>query len=181
MKTLYFATGNEKKMEVAKKYLGQYFNLQQADIDVDEVQSDDQEYVAIKKVRSAFEILQKPVIVEDVGYYINKYHNFPGVMTKYVINGLGIDGIKQIINENDEGYFLGIFAYKDVEREFTVVEKIHGHFTYSYLDTCENKKYPFGKMFVPDGENQVRDKLLLMEQTKNDCLFDKLKEKILSM
>ena len=37
-------------MEVAKKYLGQYFDLQQADIDVDEVQSGDQEYVAIKKL-----------------------------------------------------------------------------------------------------------------------------------
>lgn len=37
MKTLYFATGNYKKMAVAKRYLEQYFDLQQADIDINEV------------------------------------------------------------------------------------------------------------------------------------------------
>lgn len=101
-------------------------------------------------------------------------------MTKHVVSGLGIDGLKQIIKENDGGYFLGIFAYKDAEREFVVTEKIHGHFTYSYLDTCENKKYPFGKMLVPDGYDQVRDELLKTEQLDDSNLFNELREKILS-
>lgn len=183
MKTLYFATGNESKIALARDYLGKYFDLQQADIDIDEIQSDNQEYVALKKVRSAFEILKKPVMVEDVGYYADKYNNFPGVMTKYVINGIGVEGIKQIIKENDRGYFLGIFAYKDFEREFTVIEKICGHFTYSYINTCEDKRNPFGKMIITDGYDKTMAELL--KEPENDKLrndwFERLKNKIIQI
>lgn len=129
-KTVYFTTGNLHKFEVAKMFFGTALNIEQIDLDIDEVQSDDQDYVAKLKTQKAFDILQKPVFTEDVGYYVDKYSKFPGVMTKYVVSGLGIDGIKQIVNENDTGYFLGIFAYKDRDREFLVSGKIHGHFTY---------------------------------------------------
>jgi inosine/xanthosine triphosphate pyrophosphatase family protein len=62
--SLTFITGNPKKAEYLAKYLG--FPIDHEKIELDEIQSIDLREIVEHKVRQAYEISQKPVLVEDV-------------------------------------------------------------------------------------------------------------------
>lgn len=82
MDELYFVTGNKGKVEEAMSILG--LPIQIADIDLDEVQSLDPEYVIRKKVEAAYSVLRKPVFVDDVSLHVEAWEGFPGPLVKHV-------------------------------------------------------------------------------------------------
>ena len=93
MKKLLIATGNKGKVQELEDILK--IPLEIADIDIDEFQSMDLEYVSKKKTEEAFKILKKPVITDDVGVFIEVWNNFPGPFVKYANQILGL---KKILN-----------------------------------------------------------------------------------
>ena len=60
------------------------FNIIGKKLDIPEIQTLNQKEVAIDKARKAYEILKQPLIVDDSGFFVNKYNNFPGVLTKFI-------------------------------------------------------------------------------------------------
>ena len=84
---LLVATGNKGKVQELEDILK--IPLEIADIDIDEVQSMDLEYVSRKKTEEAYRILKRPVITDDVGVFIEAWNNFPGPFVKYVHEILG--------------------------------------------------------------------------------------------
>lgn len=182
MTRLHFLTTNKGKFERASKFLQPEFELQNLDIEVDEPQHEDQQYVAMKKTEQAFDIVKKPVFTQDSGYYISKYNNFPGVITKNVVFGLGKDGIAKIIDENDEGYFQTTFAYKDSKNSFTLTAKIDGKFSLKNLYGEFSAYRTFGNIFIPNGSDKFFAECHF--ESDDDILkphYEKLKDKILSM
>lgn len=151
MKKLYFATGNAVKITRAKTHLANLYEVETIDLDTVEPQTLDQEYVAKFKVQEAFKQLKQPVFAEDVGVYIEKYNSFPGVITKFVLQGIGLDGIKKLINEGEPAYYKMILAYTDGKNEFTVSSTMKGRLTIDKMSANYNKKVPFKSMFIPDG------------------------------
>lgn len=173
MKKLYFATGNSVKIARAKTHLINLYNLETIDLDIIEPQTLDQEYVADFKAEEAFKKLNAPVFAEDVGVYIEKYNNFPGVITKYVLEGIGLEGIKKLINEGEPAYYKMVLAYNNGQNKFTVNSIMKGKLTIKDMSSNYNKKVPFKSMFIPDGfskpiadlTKEEDDKLSYSDQT----------------
>lgn len=101
MNKIFFVTGNKGKAESLRS-LFEYFNMpievEQIKLKLLEIQANSVEEVSIKKAKQAFEILKKPLIVEDGGFCVDALNNFPGVYTKYALNTIGVNGILKLMN-----------------------------------------------------------------------------------
>lgn len=179
MSKLYFCTENKTKLKLALKLLQPEFEIENINIPIDEPQSDDQQYVATKKTEQAFNIIKKSLFTQDWGCYISKYNNFPGVITKNVVYGLGKYGLAKIIDENDDGYFQTTFAYKDDIKSFVLTAKIMGKFSLKHINDEFEISRTFANIFIPDGYNDCFARL--KEDMVNDILkphYEKFKKKI---
>lgn len=85
LKTIVFATGNDRKLGEAR--LGCQLcgiGVEQARLDIQEIQSDDPGEISGNKARSAFNIVGRPVVVTDTFWNIPALHGFPGGYMKYI-------------------------------------------------------------------------------------------------
>lgn len=76
MKQVTFITGNQNKADYLAKFLG--IEIKHQKVDVDEVQSLSLQEIVEYKVRRAYEIVQGPVLVEDVGLEFKALGGLPG-------------------------------------------------------------------------------------------------------
>jgi non-canonical purine NTP pyrophosphatase (RdgB/HAM1 family) len=84
MRILY-VTGNSAKLRTAQNFLQEMgIEVEQGVVDVDEIQSESIEKIALDKARKSFEILQRPLIVNDSGWFFLGLNGFPGAFMKYV-------------------------------------------------------------------------------------------------
>jgi XTP/dITP diphosphohydrolase len=98
-----FVTGNKIKFNFASKIFGKYgLSIQQNKLDIPEIQAYSSEEVVINSAKVACQILDKPVIVNDVGYYISALNGFPGPYIKYMNKWLSNQDILNLmINKSD--------------------------------------------------------------------------------
>lgn len=183
MKKIYFATSNQGKLSCAKKCLNKYFEIEGIKLDIEEPQSLDQQYVAKYKVDKAFEILKAPVFCEDLGMYIEKYNNFPGILTAFVLQGIGLEGIKKLIIDGEPAYYKTTIAYKDSNNEFFADSIMKGKLTMNISKKYDPKssKNPIRNIFIPDGHNKVIADLTEEEQdnlTYNVTQYEEFLKKI---
>ena len=83
-------TGNEKKFAEMRHALAAFdIPVQQLRVDVPELQTLDHEAVIRAKTLAAYTAAKQPVLVDDSGFYIENYHAFPGVFSKYVYQMIG--------------------------------------------------------------------------------------------
>ncbi|MDD2839584.1 MAG: non-canonical purine NTP pyrophosphatase [Rickettsiales bacterium] len=154
MKKIYFATSNPFKLKFAKMYLGNKFDIEGVKLEIDEPQSLDQEYVAKCKVERAFEILKEPVFCEDLGLYIEKYNNFPGILTAFVLKGIGLEGVLKLISEGEPAYYKTTIAYKDEKNDIIASVVMKGKLTIKGISKNYNPEKPanlFKNIFIADG------------------------------
>jgi XTP/dITP diphosphohydrolase len=96
---LFFATGNDHKVEEAKAALAQF------QVDVTkyedfrklEIQSNDLEEIASSALALILRNTLKPVFVEDSGLFIHQLNGFPGPYSSYVFETLGVEGILKLM------------------------------------------------------------------------------------
>lgn len=85
MLDLIFATGNAEKFHIAEEAFARSgMQLEQAALDIDEIQSEEPERIVIDKVQKAFMLVQKPVVVNDDTWAIPGLRGFPGPYMKSV-------------------------------------------------------------------------------------------------
>ena len=123
MYKVYYATSSRRKVEMAKSFLKSCSDvtIEQVNIDLVEEQTLNLESIAISKAKQAWDFLGKPVLVDDSGFYLNRYHEFPGTMTKFVCKSLGLDGLYRLYDEGDKVYFVTnlVFINEDGYKLFT--------------------------------------------------------------
>lgn len=114
---LYYATSNQTKFSYAKYYLEKQLpiTLLQYDKESPELQIPDQVKIAQHKAFSAFQILNHPVIADDAGLYLKGYEAFPGFMTRYVYQQIGLEGLGNLANSTREASMKVFIAYCDKE------------------------------------------------------------------
>jgi len=98
MKNIFFVTSNRNKLREAEAILG--IRLNHVNLDIREVQSMNVEDVVKGKAKKAYELIKKPVLVEDTGFYISNANNFPGALVKWVLKTLGTEGLCNIASLN---------------------------------------------------------------------------------
>ena len=98
MEQLYFVTSNEGKIKEAEMILG--IPIKPIRADLEEIQSLELEEIVKAKARKAFELIQKPLFVDDVGFYIEAWNGFPGPFIKHLCDAVGNEGLlKMMKNE----------------------------------------------------------------------------------
>jgi len=156
-KDLAFVTTNLSKFQDVKKYLNNLnsqINLKQENIELLEPQSLDVEEIAIFKAKYAWNILQKPLIVDDGGIFIEKYNKFPGALSKWVFKAIGLEGVWLLAKDDPKAYFMSIIVYIDGPESFKVFSgTTNGKIIKpgNIIDTI----MPYTHIFIPDGANQT--------------------------
>lgn len=85
MEKVYFSTGNAQKMSLGQSVCQEYeVELMQSELDIDEVQSEDTEYVARRKAEAAYQLVKHPVVISDDAWEIHGLNGFPGTYAKSV-------------------------------------------------------------------------------------------------
>jgi len=154
MKQFTFITGNQQKADYLARWLGLPVDHQK--IDLDEQQSLDLLEVVEHKARGAYEIVKKPVLVEDVALTFHALGRLPGTLIKWFLQEIGTEGLCKIVQGFDDkratasimyGYFDG--------RELRTFE---AHVPGTITDTPRSSDLSgwknvlsWNSVFIPDG------------------------------
>lgn len=78
-----FITGNSHKAEHIQNLLG--IPIDHKKLDIDEIQSQYPEEVIEHKVRQAYEVVQRPVFVDDFSFWFDELDDLPGTFIKFFV------------------------------------------------------------------------------------------------
>jgi non-canonical purine NTP pyrophosphatase (RdgB/HAM1 family) len=116
MKQILFSTGNAQKVAMGKTVCTPYdIEMFQKDLQIDEVQSENSEYVAKKKAEAAFSVAQKPLIISDDSWAFLGLNGFPGTYAKSVNTWLSPDDYLRLMEgvPDRRVLFTQLLVYQD--------------------------------------------------------------------
>lgn len=167
MKKISFITQNKFKFQEMNAILRDYgIELEQLDMGYEEDKEAGMKEVCIKAAKLLADQLGKAIIVEDTGLFFKAYNNFPGALPKFVINGIGFDGIFRLLDGKDRSaYFKTVIGYCEPRKEpVTFEDEMLGAITDKII-LPEVEAMPYDHIFIPKGRNQAIVEMDM--QTKN--------------
>lgn len=154
--TIYYVSGNQTKFQEASAYLEQHLShvrCVQYGMDIDEIQTLDHEKVAVDKACKAWQHVQQPVLIDDGGIYFHRYYLFPGVLTKYVFQGIGYEGFMRLVEIGDRAEFVSYLVYAtgpSFHDCYVFVGRCPGTICYD-TEREPSSDLPYDIVFSPDG------------------------------
>ena len=157
MKEIVFVTGNQGKLASAKKYFEDFkVDFVSCDLDTEEPDINDIEYISKFKVLEAYKKLNKPCIALDAGFYIPNYPNkpnFPGAFPKReLLDKIGIEGLLREMEgiEERDCFFKECLTYYDGKQIRQFFGYAHGEISKEILGNDTDKKWSdLWYVFIP--------------------------------
>jgi len=156
-----FITGNKNKVENLKRYLR--YPINHTALDLVEIQSLDPHEIVEAKVKEAYRIIKKPVLVEDVSLTFKELGKLPGPLIKWFLNELKLEGLCKLLDSDSsrEAIALVLYGYYDGERlaffdgivEGTIAKKPKG-----------DKLFGWSPIFIPTGYKKTWAEMSIEEQ-----------------
>ena len=152
---LFFVSSNENKFQETERILsnfGMQINFYKTTLE--EIQSNDLNDIAEQKAINAYEIVKKPIIIEDDGLFIDSLNGFPGPYSSYVYDTIGNKGIMNLLENSEvrDAKFVSIIAYCEDNHGVKLFESsIPGKIS----STIENGGWGYDPIFIPDGESKT--------------------------
>lgn len=163
MNEILLVTGNAHKLGEWQRMMPSGLTLNSIDIDLDELQSDDSVEIVVDKVKRAYDVAQKPVIVEDVSAGLEKWNGLPGPFVKFFLKKLGQDALYQIAGREGENATVScVAAYYDGENLIHARGDVEGT-----IVAPRGESFGFDVTFVPNGYHQTYAE---MEKSVKDSL-----------
>lgn len=126
-----FVTNNKLKTKIARHSLSSFGILvEQVKLNLPEIQSDSVEEIAIHSAKTACEMIGKPIIVGDTGFFIEFLNGFPGPYIKYINSKLRALQFAQLYTDvvNPKAYFFDVLSYCEPGKEpMCFFSKTYGH------------------------------------------------------
>ena len=152
---LFFASSNEHKFEEVQRILSNLgVNIKLFKTTLEEIQSNSLNEIAKRKAIDAFTKIQKSIIIEDDGLFINSLNGFPGPYSSYAYDTIGNKGIIQLLqnSEHRDAKFVAIIAYYNGIDEVKLFESsIPGKIS----KEIEKGGWGYDPIFIPDGESKT--------------------------
>jgi len=149
---LYFVSSNNHKYSEAKKILDSFgINLGFLKSDLEEIQSNSLENIAMAKARDAFSKFKKPLIIEDDGLFIDSIKGFPGPYSSYIFKTIGNKGILNLLKNNRKATFLSIITFCDKNSLESFDGKLNGNIS----KTKKGKGWGFDPIFIPNNSKKT--------------------------
>ncbi len=171
MENLYFVTTSIRKFISLNGSFSKFgLSIEQKNIELQEIQSYDVEYVASNKAMHAFSMLKKPCIVQDSGFYIKSLNDFPGALVKPILSCIGIEGLLKLAENKDrECEFIECFAYidKNIKKPICFEQRVKGNLSVKQQGTLKDKYWSsLYQIFIPFGLNKTIAEMSLEEHKK---------------
>ena len=152
---LFFASSNTHKFDEAKRILSKMeIDLTLFKTELEEIQSDSLTEIAKRKAIDAYTKVQKPVIIEDDGLFIDSLNGFPGPYSSYVYDTIGNEGLMCLLGktESRSAKFVAVIAYCNGIDDVQLFESsIPGKISLS----IEDGGWGYDPIFIPDGETKT--------------------------
>ncbi len=143
---LFFVSSNNHKYAEAKSILETFgIKLGFLKSNLEEIQSNSLDEIAVRKAKDAFTKFKKPVIIEDDGLFINSLSGFPGPYSSYVFKTIGNDGILNLLKNNRKAKFVSIITYCDK----TNLQSFHAKLDGIISKFQKGKGWGYDPIFIP--------------------------------
>jgi len=150
MKSLMFITGNLNKVKQTQKYCP--IPLEHKKLDLIEIQSLDVKEVVEHKVKEAYKILKKPVLVEDTSLVFHAMGKLPGPLIKWFLEELGNDGLCKLITKNRSATATVMYGFYDGEK----IKFFEGIFEGEIAKTPRGKNgFGWDSIFIHKGQKKT--------------------------
>lgn len=180
--TLNVVTSNRGKyVEYREKLEDHYAEVEMANIDYPEIQTDSLEEV----VQFALNELEEhaPLIIDDSGLFIDAVDGFPGVYSAYVMKTVGCEGILSLMEQQDDrsSRFECVIGYLGEEKKmFKGISK--GSITH---EKRGSKGFGYDPIFRPEGFENTYAEMTSEEKNRishrgkaMDGLLDYVRERV---
>jgi len=164
MKEITLVTGNPNKLEEFREILPE-LAFESVALDLEEIQSLSLEEIAEKKAHAAYAQLQKPIVVEDVGFFLEHWNGLPGPFIKYFEQAFPKESLIKLLGnaENRRGYAKAVIAYYDGETLIMAEGVEYGTVT---TETKAGDGFGFDFQFIPEGHSKTFSEMGLVEKSK---------------
>ncbi|MCR4263749.1 MAG: non-canonical purine NTP pyrophosphatase [Candidatus Roizmanbacteria bacterium] len=152
MQKLTFITGNAGKA----KYLSDYFHLpvDHVKLDLHEIQSLDLKDVVEDKAKRAFDIVNSPVLVEDVSLTFTALKALPGPLIKWFLETLKNDGLCRLLDRFEDRSALAEVEFAICDD--TGVHTFRGSMEGTIADSPRGEMgFGWDPVFIPKGYNKT--------------------------
>jgi XTP/dITP diphosphohydrolase len=149
-----FASTNRNKFAEAQAILNPFgINVEFANADLLEIQSDSLDEIAREKAKSAYGLVGKPVIVEDDGLFISALKGFPGQYSSYVFQTVGNQGILRLLAESQDrsALFRSMVAFCDGKSVSISEGIVNGRIS----ESASQGGWGYDPIFVPEGSSMT--------------------------
>lgn len=170
MKEIIFVTHNKGKIASAKKHL-KNVNFKVFEYDLEEPRSDDVCYISKVKVMEAYELVKKPCISLDAGFFIEALNGFPRAFVNFALDTIGIDGILKLMEgkENRKCEFKECLSYYDGKDLKQFVSYHRGMLSTKILGTDTDKKWSdLWYVFIPINYTKTLAQMNEVERATRD-------------
>ena len=167
-----FTTGNQNKADYLAKFLD--ISLHHRKIDLDEIQSLSLSEIVEHKVKQAYSIIKKPVLVEDTSLEFAALGTLPGPFIKFFIEQMPLENICEIIGGGSRAATArSAFGYYDG----TTLQLIEGGMNGSIaLKQAGSGGYGWDKIFIPEGFFKTQAQLSSKDYETNYVKIKELKK-----
>lgn len=173
MKPIIYVTTNLHKLEELRRHVD--LPLVHKPLELPEIQSLDPIEVAIEKAKAAFQIVQSPVLVEDVSVVFHAMGNLPGPFIKWFWTELGLEVLCRMLDQYPDRsatcqVTFGLYDGKTLK---TFVNKRKGTIAQSPKGS---KSSGWNPIFIPDGQTKTWAEMDFEEQMKTSMRRPALKQ-----
>ena len=167
MQEIVFVTHNPGKIASAQKTL-KNVKLSIFEYELDEPRSDDIEYISKMKVMEAYELVKKPCISLDCGFWIDALNGFPRAFVNFALETVGLEGILKLMEgiENRSCRFTECLSYYDGKEFHQFAGKHEGLIASAILGLDTDEKWSdLWYIYIPKGYEKT---LAQMTQEERD-------------
>jgi len=155
-RSILFVTSNLNKVKEIEAVLSKYnIQVETSSIKKREIQSEQLEEIAKESALSAYEVLRRPLFVEDSGLFIEALNGFPGPYSSYTYRKIGVAGILKLMvcEKNREAEFASQIAYID---ERGVIKLCRGVCEGDIAEEARGSGgFGFDPIFIPKGQTKT--------------------------
>jgi XTP/dITP diphosphohydrolase len=146
-----FVTTRAEKAREAER-LG--YRVERLDVSLPEPQALDPSDVVAQKARAAYDLLSRPVLVEDSGLAIRAWNGFPGAFVKWLENSAGIPALPRMLDAFGDRGATAICAIAYCDGGQTVTARGESHGTIA-AQPRGNGGFGWDTVFVPEGSERT--------------------------
>ena len=148
MKDITFITGNQDKADYLARHIG--VDIAHQKVELDELQSVNLDNIVMYKVKQAYQIIQSPVLVEDVGLAFNALNGLPGPFVKFFVDYAGLEASCRMLDGFSDRSALAnsVFGYYDG----STLKLFHGSLAGAIAEHPRGDGgFGWDQIFIPDG------------------------------